>query len=433
MDNIVERLTPVSSSVADQKGPTLLRPITQTDPVDVSDLAGLEPKALREELIRRVRAIHPILQRNAVATDANRRVAEENIEALRATGVFRIMVPRRFGGLETDIRTKMEVSREVGYGCGSSGWVTSLMNVCSWLAGLACEQVQIDIWGDNPDARISGVLNSTATTTKVDGGYRVTGRWPWSSGCLHADWAALGLPLVNEDGVKIDDAMAFIPMSELTIEESWFVAGMKGSGSNTIVAEDVFVPEYRAMSVPGAMAGQLGTPYKEETLYRSSFIPVSALILAGPQLGLCSRALDYTLEMAPNRRIAYTVYARQTDSPSFQLAMAKASIMVDTAHLFCYRGADLIDEAARNNRPLTYLERARIRSDVGHIAVMARQAIEVLMSAHGASAFADFNPLQRIWRDSETAGRHAIVASDISAEIYGRALVGIEEGVSPLV
>ncbi len=435
MDNVVERLKaiPEATRSIEAQQPRLLRPITQIGAVDVSDLAALSPSALRIELLDRIRALQPMLERNAPATEEARRVGEENIEALRAAGVFKIMVPRRFGGLETDIRTKIEVAREVAKGCGSSAWVTSLMNVCSFFTGLASAKTQEDIWGANPDARIAGVFNASSTSRKVDGGYVVTGRWPWSSGCLHADWAMLGIPVVDADGNKIEEALAFMPMSDLTIEETWFTAGMRGSGSNTTVAEDVFVPEHRLISIPGVLAGETPTPYNDEALYRASFVPVAALILAGPQLGLCSRALEYVLEMAPKRRIAYTFYTRQMDSPSFQLNMAKAATLVDTAHLFAYRAADLIDEAARDAREFTYLERARIRMDVGHTVTMAREAIDVLMSSHGASSFADFNPLQRIWRDCETASRHAVVGPDIAAEVYGRALVGINEGVTPIV
>ena len=434
MDNVIERLksAPDAPSQKENK-PRLLRPITQTGRIDVSDLAALSPSDLREELVARIRALQPLLERNAPAVEEARRVGEENIEALRNAGIFRIMVPRRFGGLETDIRTKIEVAREVAKGCGSTAWVTSLMNVCSFFAGLASAEVQEDIWGANPDARVAGVFNASSTSKKVEGGYLVSGRWPWSSGCLHADWAMLGIPIVDAEGNKIEEALAFMPMSELTIEETWFTAGMRGSGSNTTVAENVFVPEHRLLSIPGVLAGETATPYKEEALYRASFVPVAALILAGPQLGLCTRALEYGLEMAPKRRIAYTVYTRQTDSPSFQLAMAKAATLVDTAHLFAYRAADLIDEAARNARRLSYLERARIRMDVGHTVTVARDAIDVLMSSHGASAFADFNPLQRIWRDCETASRHAVAGPDIAAEVYGRALLGINEGVTPIV
>ncbi len=434
MDNVIERLKSVPNAPSlEPKKPKLLRPITQTGRVDVSDLAALSPSDLREELVARIRALQPMLEGNAPAVEEARRVGEENIEALRNAGIFRIMVPRRFGGLETDIRTKIEVAREVAKGCGSTAWVTSLMNVCSFFAGLASAEVQEDIWGANPDARVAGVFNASSTSKKVEGGYLVSGRWPWSSGCLHADWAMLGIPIVDADGNKIEEALAFMPMSELTIEETWFTAGMRGSGSNTTVAENVFVPEHRLLSIPGVLTGKVATPYKEEALYRSGFVPVAALILAGPQLGLCTRALEYVLEMAPARRIAYTFYTRQTDSPSFQLAMAKAATLVDTAHLFAYRAADLIDAAARNARQLSYLERARIRMDVGHTVTIARDAIDVLMSSHGASAFADFNPLQRIWRDCETASRHAVAGPDIAAEVYGRALLGINEGVTPIV
>jgi alkylation response protein AidB-like acyl-CoA dehydrogenase len=434
MDNVIDRLKTVTLGASPEtKGPKLLRPITQSGRVDVSDLAELSPSDLRKELVGRVRALLPMLERNAPAVEDARRVGEENIEALRAAGIFKIMVPRRFGGLETDIRTKIEVAREVAKGCGSTAWVTSLMNVCSFFAGLASAEAQEDIWGANPDARIAGVFNASSTSRKVDGGYIVSGRWPWSSGCLHADWGMFGIPIVDADGTKVGESLAFMPMSEITIEETWFTAGMRGSGSNTSVAEEVFVPEHRLISIPGVLAGETPTPYKDEALYRASFVPVAALILAGPQLGLCSRALEYVLEMAPKRRIAYTFYTRQTDSPSFQLAMAKAATLVDTAHLFAYRAADLIDEAARDARQLTYLERARIRMDVGHTVTAARDAIDILMSSHGASAFADFNPLQRIWRDCETASRHAVVGPDIAAEVYGRALVGINEGITPIV
>ena len=435
MNKMLDRSQLVAEAVSSEeaKRPTLLRPVTQTGPVDVSALADLPPEQLRTALVARIREILPVLERNAQKTEAGRRAAEENIQALRDAGVFKIMVPRRFGGLQTDIRTKLEVSREVAKGCGSTAWVTTLMNVCSWFTGLASAQAQDDIWGNNPDARIAGVFNASSTSRRVEGGFQVTGKWAWSSGCLHADWAMLGIPMVDADGNKADEGLAFMPMSELTIEDTWFTAGMKGSGSNTMVAEDVFVPDHRVMSVSAIMSGNPPTSYKDEVLYRGAFVPVAALVLAGPQLGLCSRALDYVLEMAPKRRIAYTYYTTQTQSPTFQLAMAKAATLVDTAHLFAYRAADAIDSASYQDRKLGYLERARVRMDVGQAVITAREAIDVLMSAHGASSFADFNPLQRIWRDSETASRHAVISPDISAEVYGRALLGIEEGVTPLV
>ena len=224
-----------------------------------------------------------------------------------------------------------------------------------------------------------------------------------------------------------------MPMSECTIEDSWYVAGMKGTGSNTIVATDVFVPDHRIMSVSACMSGNPPTPYKDEVLYRCSFIPVAALILAGPMMGLVERALEFVIEKAPKRSISYTFYKTQVESPSFQLSLAKAAMLVDTVKLHCYRSADAIYAAASQNKLQTYIERAKVRMDTGYAAGTAREAMDILLSAHGASSFAEVSPLQRMWRDLETCSRHAVVSPEISAEVYGKALLGIEGGVTALV
>jgi alkylation response protein AidB-like acyl-CoA dehydrogenase len=222
-------------------------------------------------------------------------------------------------------------------------------------------------------------------------------------------------------------------MKDLAIEDTWFVSGMKGTGSNTLVASEVFVPDHRIMSVTKLLAGETETPYKDEVLYRCAFMPVACVVLAGPQLGLCTKALDFVLEKAPKRSISYTFYKQQSESPSFSLAMAKAAMLVDTAHLHAYRCADAIYQAAVENRFPPYVERARARMDAGYVAQTAREAIGILISAHGASSFAEVSPMQRLWRDSETAGRHAVISPEIGSEVYGRALLGFTEGVTALV
>lgn len=412
---------------------TLLTPIFQEGTVNISDLLDLSPAALRVELVRRANALIPLLQKNALETERNRRVVEDNIEAIRAAGLFKISIPRRHGGLEVGMRTFLDVSRELAKGCGSTAWATTLMNVCAWFVGYANEQTQADIWGDNPDARVAGVFAPSATSRKVEGGYRVTGKWGWASGSLHSSWAYVGVPIVDEAGTEVDQGFAVIPMSELTIEDTWYVVGMQGTGSNTLVAEDVFIPEHRVGSVSKMIHGETATPFKGEAMYRSAFIPVAALVLTGPQLGLCQRALDYVIEKAPSRGVSYTFYDRQADSASFQLMLAEAATTVDTAHLFAYRAAEAIDTAAAEGRPMTYLERARVKMDVGKSITSARDAIDMLISAHGAGSFAEASIMQRVWRDCETASRHAVLSPSISAEVYGKALLGIEGGVTALV
>ncbi|ODU06481.1 MAG: oxidoreductase [Pseudonocardia sp. SCN 72-86] len=390
-------------------------------------------RELRADLVGRAVKLVPQLAANAQRTEDGRRVPDENISAIEEAGLFTIMQPRRYGGLEVDFRTKLEVTRELARGCGSTAWATSLMNVCAWFTGLWNEQAQDDVWREDPANRVAGVFAPTGTAEPVEGGFQVTGKWGWASGCLHSQWALVGIPILGEDGQLADQGLVLIPMSDLTIEDTWFVTGMKGTGSNTLVAEDVFVPAHRYISVFGMLAGVVDNPHKDEVLYRAPFVPGAAIILAGPQLGLAQAALDLVLEKAPKRGIAYTFYDTQVDAPSFQLAVSKAASLIDSAHLHAYRAAADIDEAALHGVFPDYTARARVRMDTGRAIVLAREAIRELVSAHGASSFADSTPMQRIWRDSEVASRHAVANPEISAEVYGRALLGFSSGVSPLV
>ncbi|MEJ2871235.1 acyl-CoA dehydrogenase family protein [Actinomycetospora sp. OC33-EN08] len=387
----------------------------------------------RADLVGRAAKVVPLLARNAVATEDARRVVEENIAAIEEAGLFSIMRPERFGGLQTDFRTKLEVSRELARGCGSTSWVTTLMNVCSWFTALWPEQAQQDVWGGDPNARIAGVLAPTGTAREVDGGWMVSGRWGWASGSAHSQWALVGLPLTDADGALVDQGMVLIPMADVTIEDTWFVAGMRGTASNTLVVDEVFVPRHRYVSLGAAIVGANELAHPDEALYRSAFIPVAALVLAGPQLGLAQAALDLVVEKAPKRTISYTFYETQVGAPTVQLAVGRAASLIDSAHLHAYRAAAEIDEAAARGEYPDYDVRARMRMDTGAAVTHAREAIRLLVSAHGASSFAEASPLQRIWRDSETASRHAVVNPEISQEIYGKALLGVRGDVTALV
>jgi alkylation response protein AidB-like acyl-CoA dehydrogenase len=390
-----------------------------------------------EELVERAAALAPILQRNALEAEQSRRIPQENIDALRGAGLLKVTVPPRFGGYGVMVGTEMAVSEVVAHGgCGSTAWVTALINICNWMGSLLPEQGQRDIWGENPDACIAGVLAPGNDVKRVDGGYRVSGRWPWASGSLHADWVLVGILVPNESGEIVDSALAFMPASDITIDETWFVAGMKGTGSNTIVVEDVFVPEHRTFSVGHALQGEYATPFSaEEPAYRQSFIPMLTVILGGPQVGLGQAALDFVVEKSAKRGIAYTKFDRQVDSVAFQLDVAHAAMLLDSGRLHLDRGAQDIEIAALGGRKLDYVTRARVRADTGFGIARIREGIDRLLSAHGASSFADVSPLQRIWRDSSTAGRHAVVDPAVNLELFGKALLGVpyEQNITPLI
>lgn len=386
-----------------------------------------------EELVARVREIQPLLERNAAQGEADRRVAEESLTALTEAGVFKIAQPKRYGGYETSMRTMLDVSAAVAEADGGTAWVVTLCNVCAFMAGLFPEQAQDDVWADNPDAKVSGVLSPTAETTKVPGGYRVTGRWYYNSGSWHADWAEVGIPLVDENGETVDQALALIPRADLDLEETWFVAGMRSSGSNCLIATDVFVPEHRILPVPAAIEGHYATEHTDEPLYRSAFVPILSLVLAGPQLGMGRKALEIVKGKAARKAISYTNYTAQADSVAFQMQLSEAALKIDSAHLHAYRAADDLDTAAAAGTYPDALIRARVRADTGWVLQNITQAIDTLLFAHGAGSFAEVNPLQRIWRDSAVAARHAVTLPAVNYEIYGKALLDRDDQITPLI
>ncbi len=178
------------------------------------------------------------------------------------------------------------------------------------------------------------MLAATAEAVQVDGGVRVTGRWHYNTGSWHAQWAVLGIPIADIDGEIVDQGLALIPRYDLQFEETWFAAGMRSAGSNSLTADDVFVPRHRILSLPMAIHGIYGTEQSDAQLYRSALVPVQALALVGPQLGLGRKALQLVKEQACAKPISYTYYTAQSDSVGFQLQLAEAAMMIDTAHAY---------------------------------------------------------------------------------------------------
>jgi alkylation response protein AidB-like acyl-CoA dehydrogenase len=387
-----------------------------------------------EELVSRARELAPLFRNNAAAGEANRRVEEESIGAAAKAGLMKVCTPKRYGGWEMNTRAMLDVSAAIGEADGGTAWVVNLNNICCWLTSLYPNKAQDEVFGANPDARVSGVLNPTATSKKVDGGFRITGTWHYNSGGWHAQWAVLGMPVVNDAGEAIDQGLALIPMTELERVDTWFVTGMKSSGSICLKADDIFIPHHRIFSVPRAIEGEYATETRgQEPFYRSAFVPILAIILVGPILGLGRAALEFVRQKANSRTIAYTFFEKQSASVGFQLQLAEAAMMIDTAHFHAYRAADDVDDAAARGVYPDMLVRARVRADTGYVVEKITQAIDKLMFAHGSAGFADSSPLQRIWRDAAVASRHAVALPPIGYELYGKMLLGVENNVTPLI
>ncbi|MGH6988819.1 MAG: acyl-CoA dehydrogenase family protein [Stellaceae bacterium] len=380
-------------------------------------------------ILARATELIPLLREESEPSEEQRRLTDRMVRALDEVGLLNIMVPRRFGGPSANIRTLVELIAEVGRGDGSAGWVTGLVNVCEWFATLYCDRAQQEIFGANPKARLCGsIFAPKGGIEKVDGGLIVSGAWPYCSGSAWADWATLALWADERpDGSPIL-SLGLVPMKELGHRDTWHVTGMKATVSTTLVADTIFIPDYRIQLLEQLGAERYATEYTEEPNSRASFIPVAILILAGVQIGLARHAIEYTLNRRASRPVTYTRYHEGRLAPHMQVALAEAASLTDQAHLLAIRACADIDAAALRREPLAVMTRARIRMDTSQIAELSRKAIGKLMTANGASAFATpNNPLQRLWRDSEIAARHAQVEPEVVKLTYGEAMFGLDQ------
>jgi alkylation response protein AidB-like acyl-CoA dehydrogenase len=374
------------------------------------------------ELVGRATSLVPLIREYAAQGSEARRVAPEVVKALEEADLFRLLVPKRYGGHGATMRTAVDAVAELARGDGSTAWVAALLVTGTGFATTFSEQAQEDVFGANPRAKVCGVFSPGSKTERVDGGYLISGRWPYASGSFAADWATVGV-LVGGG----DMALALVPAEAFTIEPTWFVTGMKGSGSDTIVVEDHFVPEHRVQRFQDMVQANYLTPYKDERMASIAFTSVAAAILVAAQIGLGRHALEITRAKLPGKPVAYTSFEQAKLSSTHQIGVANAATKLHLAELALNQMCLDIDRAAAERRLPALETRARIRNDTGVVAELVTQAIDALLTANGAGSFAEANVLSRIWRDSEIAARHAYVSAEVGKESYGRVLLGNDE------
>ncbi|QEV98795.1 oxidoreductase [Microbacterium caowuchunii] len=380
------------------------------------------------EIVAKIDALRPMLAAAGRDADANRRIPEESFAAVAGTGAFSISAPTKFGGFAANTREAHAVARAIGRGDGSLAWVDGILDSGAWVLSLMDERAQQDVWGgeEGLNSFISIVLATTSNAERVDGGYRVTGKWGYGTGSMNASWSLLGVPLKNEDGEVVDAGLALIPTAELTYEDNWFVAGMKSTASVMQVAEDVFVPEHRIFPLTAAVeGGYLGR--NDEASYKTVFVPSLFMKLIGPHLGMGRAALDYVIEKAESKAIAYTGYEKQADSALFQSAVARASVRLDAAEALAAQVADEIHGGGEPDFYAPYGKRIEMRAKAGWIVETITDIINDLVTAHGSAGFADSAALQRIWRDQATAARHGHTLAASGFEAFGKVIFGRED------
>jgi alkylation response protein AidB-like acyl-CoA dehydrogenase len=247
-----------------------------------------------------------------------------------------------------------------------------------------------------------------------------------ASGAHHASWAILDI-VAGAEGSSPDRGVALVPISELSIEDTWHMAGMRGTGSDTLVADEVFVPGERVMLLSRAAAAS--RPAQDTQALARVPMPQGLMgALAGPVLGMGMAVYDHIVEKLTDGKPLISgarLHARAVDAPGVQANVADAAMLIDSAILQATRSARAVDSATRTGARMTPLATARIRMDAGFAARQIRQAVDKLLDVGGASRFAESSPVQRIWRDLGTATRHPAFVTEIDRERYARLLLGI--------
>jgi 3-hydroxy-9,10-secoandrosta-1,3,5(10)-triene-9,17-dione monooxygenase len=382
-------------------------------------------------ILEKATALIPLLRRNAEKADREGQLPKENIEALEAAGLWGLTRPRERGGYETNVRTTVEVIRELATGCGSTAWVLMISVIEQWVVSFLNDQAQQDIYAEADSPRFCGTFAPTSTVRRVDGGYIINGRWGWSSNCEHAHWAFMGLPIPDDAGGVASYGQALIPMRSCRIERTWDSAGLCASSSHHVVAEELFVPAYMVMDIMAAAKGAR-TPAYAGTSYRGPFTSSLNLICGSPMPGLAQSALEATVKSVREKPVTYTTFAHGKDAPTLQLDVARAASKIESALLQMRAAADQIDLAAACGTDLSIEDRARVRMVTGVMGQESREAVDHLLDASGAGVFLRSNPIQRAWRDLSVASRHGYLINTTNALIYGANLLDGTQ-VAPLL
>ncbi len=379
----------------------------------------------REQLVRKASDLIPLLRKHASWAEENRRLHDETIEALADAGVFKFRRPKHYGGYEVDSRTLVEVGTALGQGCGSTSWVASVYWIPTWMACQFPDEVQDEVFS-TPDVRVCGTLSPSGMAAPVDGGIVVNGKWGFISGAHHSHWQEIIAILVPPDGEPYP-IMALVPMSDLLVIDDWHTSGLRGTGSVSTVAKDLFIPQERVLPLPVVLQGQIASKRNADSpVYRAPLLPVASAASVGTLVGMATGAREIFLNRLPDRKITYTAYESQREAPITHFQIAEATMKIDQAEFHAQRLAGLVDTKSAEGTEWKLEERARSRADVGAVVRLAKEAVDILATASGGSSIYSGIPIQRIHRDVQSVNLHALMHPNTNFELYGRVLCGLE-------
>jgi 3-hydroxy-9,10-secoandrosta-1,3,5(10)-triene-9,17-dione monooxygenase len=380
-----------------------------------------------QEAVQHAAAMVPRLAERAAEAERIRRIPQATIDELHETGLMRLMQPARFGGSELGLDALMNVVIEIAKGCTSTAWVYSNLASHSWNIGQFDLRAQEDVWGTDPDAlAATGLAFPCGRATPVEGGYKLSGKWPFASGIDASTWMLVGA-MTELPGRAPERRFFLVPQTQFRSLDNWDTYGLTGTGSHDVEVKEAFVPDHRSVSAEVFAAGQNlpgGTLY-ENPLYAMPTFAAFAYVLSIVPIAT-SKAVVEQFTAAMRARASTYTGTRLAELSSVQARIAEAAACVEFAETVVRRDWQELEAEANQRRYPSMETKLRWKRNVAFAAQLAVRAVDVLMPAAGAGGLSKSAALQRQFRDLHAASSHIGLTWDVHAAAYGQSALGLQ-------
>ena len=385
---------------------------------------GAASAVTEQDLIRRARELGPTLAERRAKTHDLRRLPDETVADLVGAGLLKACQPARVGGYELPFGAQTSAGAEIGKYCGSSAWIVSVCGTHHWMLGKFAPAAQDDVWGATPDAiSASAFASQYQTTEKVEGGFKISGRWMFSSGIQACDWVIVVGRIPRPDGPP-EAWFMLVPKSDYEIQDNWRTVGLRGTGSNDLIIETAFVPEHRVIG--HAEINQLDTPGtagNPHSVYRMPLHGAINYCVSAPALGLAEGALvSFSEAMGPRT----DVFAKKiADNATLQVRTSESAAEIDCARLLYENDMARIRHSLNGGLPLELEDLARLKRNASYVGQLAKRATTRLAEAMGARGLDEDNFVHKASSDIGAACSHISMVWDTCARPYGMAKLGV--------